>query len=90
MTFELKPWNKGVSDKDLLDDLRQVANTLGRSPKYDEYREHSRFSSMLFARRFGSWNAALKAAGLGVGLRQDISEEELFENMEKIWTSLGR
>ena len=90
MTFALKPWNKGVSDKELLDDLRRVGSALGGSPKYDDYRQHSRFSSRIFEKRFGSWNAALRAAGLEVSQRQDIAEDELFENMTKVWAALGR
>jgi hypothetical protein len=90
MAFDLKPWNKGVSNEELLNDLRRVASGLGRSPRYEEFRKHSRFSSRLFDKRFGSWNEALKAAGLEVELRQNVSDEELFENLEKVWTVLGR
>src|SRR5476649_730592 len=89
--FKLKPWNRGISDEALLDDLRRVAHLLGTATlKYDEYPQHGRCASRIFETRFGSWNAALRAAGLEVGRRQDISDEELFENMEKVWTTLGR
>ncbi len=89
--FKLKPWNRGVSDAELLADLRRVADLLGKATlRYDEYPNHGRCASRIFETRFGSWNAALRAAGLEVGHRQDISEEELFENMERVWTALGR
>ena len=89
--FELKPWNRGITDEELLDDLRRVANLLGkRSVQYAEYREHGRCSSGVFETRFGSWNESLRAAGLEIARRQDISDQELFENMERVWTSLGR
>lgn len=89
--FKLKPWNRGVSDAELLADLRRVADLLGKTTlQYDEYPNHGRCASRIFETRFGSWNAALRAAGLEVGHRQDISEEELFENMERVWTTLGR
>lgn len=89
--FKLKPWNRGISDAELLDDLRRVANFLGKSTvRYEEYPKHGRCASRIFETRFGSWNAALRAAGLEVGRRQDISDEELFENMAKVWTALGR
>ena len=89
--FKLKPWNQGISDAELLADLRRVAELLGvKTLRYDEYPQHGRCASRTFATRFGSWNAALSAAGLEIGRRQDISEEELFENMEQVWTTLGR
>jgi hypothetical protein len=89
--FNLKPWNRGISDADLLTDLRRVAKLLGRTTvRYDEYPVHGHCASRIFETRFGSWNKALLSAGLEVGRRQDISEEELFENMERLWTALGR
>jgi hypothetical protein len=92
MTFELTPWNKGVSDVELLADLRRVALLLGKSSMtYEAYRSHSgRYSDPLFARRFGSWNKALKAAGLEVSQRVNIPDVEFFENMEQVWRTLGR
>jgi Homing endonuclease associated repeat/HNH endonuclease len=89
--FKLKPWNRGITDQELLDDLRRVAKLLGMATlKYDEYPTHGRCTSRIFETRFGSWNAALLAAGLLVGRRQNISDLELFENMEKVWTLVGR
>ena len=83
--FELKPWNRGITDEELLDNLRRVANLLGkRSVQYAEYREHGRCSSGVFETRFGSWNESLRAAGLEIARRQDISDQELFENMERV------
>ena len=89
--FKLKPWNRGISDAELVADLRRVADLLGKTTlRYDEYPNHGRCASRIFETRFGSWNAALLAAGLEVGRRQDISDEDLFENMERVWTALGR
>ncbi len=89
--FKLKPWNRGITDAELLVDLRRVADLLGKATVlYGEYPSHGRCSSRIFETRFGSWNAALRAAGLEVGRRQDISDQELFENMERVWASLGR
>ncbi len=89
--FKLKPWNRGITDEELLADLKRVAQILGKpSVKYDEYPIHGRCASRVFETRFGSWNAALQAAGLDISRRQDISDLELFENMEHVWTLLGR
>ena len=89
--FSLRPWNRGISDADLLADLCRVAELLGSTTvRYEEYPAHGRCASRTFETRFGSWNKALVAAGLEISRRQDISEEELFENMERVWTALGR
>ena len=83
--FKLKPWNRGISDTELLADLRRVADLLEKATvRYAEYPDHGRCASRVFLTRFGSWNAALRAAGLEIGRRQDISEEERFENMERV------
>jgi hypothetical protein len=58
--------------------------------RYEEYPHHSRFSSRLLEKRFGSWNDALKAAGLEINQRQNIPDIEFFENMEAVWRALGR
>ena len=81
--FKLKPWNRGITDEELLVDLRRVAVHLGKhTVLYDEYPAHGICASRIFETRFGSWNAALLAAGLEISLRQDISDLELFENIE--------
>ena len=89
--FELTNWNIGVSDDELLAELRRVAQFLGKSSvRYEELRSHSRYSSRLIERRFGSWNNALSAAGLEVTQRVNIPVIEFFENMEQVWRLLGR
>jgi hypothetical protein len=41
------------------------------------------------ANRFGSWTAALDAAGLERGLEKS-DDKSLFENLLEVWTKLGR
>lgn len=83
--------NGGVSEADALADLQRVAALLERSTlTYREYRKHGRFSSVPFARLFGSWNAALLKAGLELSKRSLIPDEELFENLQDMWCALGR
>jgi hypothetical protein len=42
------------------------------------------------ARRFGSWNTAVIAAGLQVANEVNVSDERLFENLMVLWTHFGR
>jgi hypothetical protein len=91
MKFELEPYHRNVSDEDLLTDLKRVANDLQKSPTIDGYNERGSYRSLTLMRRFGGWPKALKAAGLGwTGSPINISEEELFQNLQEIWIKLGR
>jgi len=53
-------------DERLLDDIRRVAGLINKPPTANDIREHADYSLSTFVRRFGSWNDALKHAGLEV------------------------
>ncbi len=89
--FELRPWNRGVSDEELLADLKHIASDLGRdSVTYEEYDAFGRCCSLTISDRFGGWNKALARAGLRVARQIGFSDEDFYENLEEIWTRLGR
>ena len=92
MKVELRKTARGLSDDELLDELRSVARKLGRDiATFSEYTEHGLGHESTIQRRFGSWFKALEAAGLKPSRsRIGISDEELFENLRAVWTSLGR
>lgn len=80
-----------VDDESLLADLRRVASeseqrTIGQK----QYRKVGAFDDSTVTRRFGTWNNALKAAGLELGNEIHLSDERLFENLLVLWTHLGR
>lgn len=83
--------NGGVDPRDALEDLRAVAERLGRSTlTIGEYKRLGKYTDKPFRRHFGSWNAALKAAGLEHSKLPLIPTDDLFENLEAIWRTLGR
>ena len=92
MKFQLKTYNRNVSDGELINDLKNVASKLrlnkisGRD--YDE--NGGKYNSATIANRFGGWNKALKKAGLDLVRQKDVSKEELFKNIEEIWISKGQ
>ena len=89
--FELEPWNRGVSDEELLADLNRVANELGRQTvTYAEYDNFGRCRSRTVEVKFGGWNKALARAGLTVGRKVGFTDDDFFENIEEVWTRLGR
>lgn len=154
MKFKLNPYNYGLSDEELLDDLRSVAVRLKKNfvtkDEYDkmgrlcsgtfqkrfgswcranelaglkrirnhqataddciadlkrvagllstdcittkDYEEHGQFSVPLISRRVGSWEEAITKAGLKLSqlYYKKNTNEELFENLEKLWERLGK
>lgn len=91
MKFELEESFRGASDEEILDDLRRVAQVLGKETvTYGEYREHGKCSPSTLVRRFGTWNSGLERAGLLIKVQKEISDNDLFENLEKMWIQLGR
>ena len=98
MKFELKKYNRGtpkdyrnVTDDELINDLRQVANKLQKnSVTHSEYDQQGKFNSHIFGRRFGGWLNALEKAGLQKTRNYNITDEEAFQNLENIWIKLGR
>jgi Homing endonuclease associated repeat/HNH endonuclease len=80
-----------VRDDELLADLRRVATMSGKGTVgLKEYRQAGVYDDSNIARRFGSWNAALVAAGLSVSNEINLSDEQLFENLLTLWSHYGR
>ncbi|MBC6301523.1 homing endonuclease associated repeat-containing protein [Listeria booriae] len=74
------------TDEELLTEIQELYQKLGRTPKRREY-----ISNYVASKRFGSWNAALKAAGLEVVTkRKDLTKAELIELVLKAKKELGR
>jgi hypothetical protein len=80
-----------VSDTELLADLRRVAERLGKNTVgQKEYRRLGTFDDSTVGRRFGSWNDALRRAGLGIANQVDLADEMLFDNILTLWAHYGR
>jgi hypothetical protein len=91
MKFELRSNARYFSDKELLDDLKRVAGLLsGERLTTAKYEKHGKFCVATYQKRFGSWNKSLEQAGIKINLRQFIPNEDLFDNLEKIWRTVGR
>ena len=80
-----------VSDDELIADLQRVAQSLNsKTVPQQKYGALGTFDYSTVTRRFGSWNNALRLAGLSLSNEVDISDERLFENLLVLWQHLGR
>lgn len=64
----------------LIDDLRQVARDIGSTPSTPDADKLGEYSSAMYQEYFGSWDAALEAAGLastdtGTAARRETDQE---------------
>jgi len=83
--------NLNISAEDCLADLKRVAQKLGKSSvTRQEYKGLGQFSPAPVVRHFGSWFAALDAAGLERTRTLNVTDEDYFENVEQMWVDLGR
>jgi hypothetical protein len=82
---------RDIPERELIADLRRVARKCrGRTVTMTSYHEEGAFGPGTLIRRFGSWNAALRTAGLNVGHQWGTSDRVLFENLAGVWRKLGR
>lgn len=89
--FKIKLLRRNIPKKELLEDLRNIAAKLGRTKlTRSEYDEHGTYGATTILRHFGKWNEALKVADISISTRQDITNEDLFENLIEVWTKLGK
>ncbi len=92
MKYQLKDFNRNIPDKELLDDLKRVSDTIesGKLSSRAYESNGGKYASSTVANRFGSWNSALERAGLKLIHKRNASIDELFKNIEDIWIKLGR
>jgi hypothetical protein len=92
MKYQLKEFNRNIPDEDLLEDLKRVSGELGitklSSREYDN--NGGKYTSGTIGTRFGSWNKAIEKAGLDLVNQREVSEGELFKNLEAVWLGIGR
>ena len=91
MEFKLETYHRNTPDEKLLEDIQNVALKLKKNTvTISEYKEHGKFHPSTLMRKLGSWYKVLELAKLEASYGgMNILEEELFENIEGIWISLG-
>jgi len=56
--------NWSVTDEECIEELRHVADALGKSPTMEEFDEHADLSAATVSRHFDGWNSAKEEADL--------------------------
>lgn len=92
MKFELNDFHRNTSDEELLNDLKAVSNIINKGTvTMEEYNQYGKYHSTTLTRRFGSWFLCLQKAQLQMSRSKiGISNEALFDNIEKVWIKLGK
>jgi len=79
------------SQKELLNFLIKFKNKNRRSPKIDDFQNNvSLPAPMTYFKAFGSWNNALREAGLEINIRKDYTNKELINILKNLSKELGR
>lgn len=79
-----------ISDERLLSSLQELATDLGSTPTVVENRKWGEYSFGAYQNSFGSWNNALRTAGLDLNSEQNISREDLLAEVTRLAEELGK
>jgi hypothetical protein len=84
--------NEKYTDIYLLNYLKELAATLGRTPGARDLGKEGKITYQVYIQRFGSFKKAVEAAGLKVTYRdsEKYSKEELITHLQKLAKQLGR
>ncbi len=79
------------TNEELLGYLRQFYKENGRTPEINDFNNNDRYpSDVPYKKRFGSWNNAIKTAGLQVNRFNNITDEELLECLLQFYEENGK
>lgn len=92
MKFELNEYHRNTTDDELIADMKRVAILLKRNTMtMEEYNQYGKYHATTLTRRFGSWFICLEKANLSQSRSKiGITDEELFEELERVWIKLGK
>jgi 5-methylcytosine-specific restriction endonuclease McrA len=79
-----------LTEDELLDELRRVADKLGESPSVAQMETLGRIYPSVYIKRFGSWNNAVETAGLDPTPQPSrIKRETLLAELQNVIDSIG-
>lgn len=88
--FEPRDATSKIPQEDLLAELEHLAAEFGESPSAQQMNGEGEYWASTYRNRFGSWNAALKAADLEVvSPSTEVSEADLLAELQRLADELG-
>lgn len=79
-----------LSDGTLLENLKEFAFDLNSTPTQKEMRQEGPHASSTYVKRFGTWNKAVRKAGLEPNTQgSKFSDQDLIDELERVATTLG-
>jgi hypothetical protein len=79
-----------IPEAALLSEIERLADELGRPPTFAEMQSMGEYSPGTYHRRFGSWNAALEAAGYNpTSPGKAAGDDDLLAEIERLASELG-
>jgi hypothetical protein len=96
-THQFDSWNDAVGEagleptrerdvprEDIIAELKRLTEELGKPPNTKEMAEHGCYGVSTCSNEFGTWNEALKAAGVGTNKKKDIPKSDLLAEMHRL------
>jgi len=92
MDFNLKEYNRNVTESELIKDVISVSKIIGKDTVTQfDYSKYGKYHPSTLQRRFKSWFIVLEKAGLNPARSPfGIDDELLFKNLADVWIKLGR
>ena len=82
---------KKYTQEQLIQNLKHLSREIGRTPRVEDFQKQVGYPSFkTYFQRFGSWNNALKLAGLRINVRKDYTKEELIGMLRNKANEVGR
>jgi hypothetical protein len=78
-----------TSKEQCIAELRRVSKNLGHTPTREEYTKHAAISVNTVCRRFGTWNAGLKAARISLRRFMGITKQQVITELKRVANLVG-
>jgi len=84
--------NSSVDEEELIEDVKKVAESLGKTPTRVEYNEHGEYHSKTLQERFDRYNNAVMAADLTPNSKvpDEIPPQKIISDIRSVAERLGR
>jgi predicted GIY-YIG superfamily endonuclease/ribonuclease I len=76
--------NTDFNKNELIEELQRLDNEYDVNPSRELMKSEGKFGHSTYRRNFGSWNNALKEAGLKINMENNISKERLLEELQRL------